>query len=402
MTLFRSWRTDTASRLVYNWVMVDLELSLFHDTAPVLSISELQCPLPGPELLWLAPSAEQWLSGIQSIYGCTVNVNPHLLTTPSLTPSLYDLFQDFLHDNLSRRQSSLEPQQMRLLLHPLQSLLCHLRQMLSCFSDILGNRRATGRTVTKASTHQRLEEVQNLLQKWYELAMTMQKANPACPITRCNLVLYHLICLNAVTNFPEIERLARKDGFEANGPTHWELSLRHKRCIYQREEAILHCGQVLRLLRSLSSDKQPSWWAAALYRVTMVLWTDGIGRLDPSFKNLTSSSSSSSSVTAKEGGSPAAVGSSPGPTGLVFVDQVTPEDPAVIAYLWGGDGTAAFTSAGGTTISLDDPSDVLDLGIKTIESGISTRIGDGIIRKLVTLARNWTVDSIGVGPAMAI
>lgn len=400
---FREYRTDLLCRLVYNWVMVDLELSLFHDTAPVLSISELQCPLPGPRLLWLAPNSEQWLSGIQSIYGCTANVNPHLLTTPSLTPSLYDLFQDFLHDNLTRRQSSLEPQQMRLLLHPLQSLLCHLRQMLSCFSDILGNRRATGRTVTKASTHQRLEEVQNLLQKWYELAMAMHKSNPACPITQCNLVLYHLISLNAVTSFPEIERLARREGFEAGGPTYWELSLRHKRCIYQREEAIFHCGQVLRLLRSLTSDKQPSWWGAALYRVTLVLWTDGIGRLDPSFKTAASSSSASSSVTLKEGGgSPAAVGSSPSPAGRVCVDQVTPEDPAVIAYLWGGDGTAVVTSADGTIISLDDPSDVLDLGIKTIENGVSTRVGDGIRRKLITLAGNWSLASIGVSPAVAV
>ncbi len=95
---------------------------------------------PSPEVLWLSPNAESWLAGVQSIYGCTANVNPQLLSTPSLTPSLFDLFQDFLHDNLSRRQSSLSPQQLRLLLHPLQSLLCHLRQMLSCFSDVLATR----------------------------------------------------------------------------------------------------------------------------------------------------------------------------------------------------------------------------------------------------------------------
>lgn len=378
-------------RLVYNFVMVDLELSLFHDTNPILSISELRCPLPGPDILWAAPNSKQWLVSIQSLYGCTNNVNPHLLTTPSLTPSLYDLFQDFLQDNLSHRQSTLCPQQMRLLLHPIQALLCHLRQMLSCFSDILGNRRATGRTVTKASTHQRLEEVQTLLQKWYELAITTAKANPNCSITRGNLALYHLISLNAVTSFSDIERLARKEGFEAGGPTYWELSLQHKKCIYQREEAIFHCGQVLRWLRGLPADRQPNWWSTAIYRVTLILWTDGIGRLDPSFRTSPRSSSSASD------GCIQAV--TPTSSGKVEVDRAGPEDPAVIAYLWGGDGIVVLTRPDGTHVSLDHPPDVLDLGIKTIENGISTRIGDGIKRKLAKLGGSWSLDSISVGPA---
>ncbi|KUI58511.1 Transcriptional regulator [Cytospora mali] len=337
---WRAWmHRETQNRLVYNWVMVDQELSLFHDTAPVLSISELQCPLPGPELLWLSSNSEQWLAGVQSIYGCTNNVNPQLLSTPSLTPSLFDLFQDFLHDNLPRRQ------------------------------------RTTARTVTKSSTLQRLEEVQALLQKWYELALAYHKANPACTMTKCNIVLYHLISLNAVTNFPEIERLARKEGFEAGGPTYWELSLRHKRCVYQREEAVFHCGQVLRLLRSIPADKLPPWWGAAMYRATLILWTDAVGRLDPSFK-----------IGGKEGGS------SPENGGAV-----TPEDPALISYLWSGDGVAVLTRADGAVVSMDNPSDILDLGIKALEGGASTRVGDGIKRKLVTLSGNWSSDAIGIG-----
>lgn len=412
----------TNRRLVYNWVMVDLELSLFHDTTPVLSISELLCPLPGPEMLWMASNSEQWLAAVQSAYGCTTNVSPHLLTNPSLTPSLCDLFQDFLHDNLSRRQGGLAPQQMRLLLHPLQSLLCHLRQMLSCFSDILGGSRRsnpstanTGRPpgVTKASTHQRLEEVQALLQKWYELAVTMVKNDPLCPVTTCNLILYHLISLNAVTNFPEIERLARKEGFEdtsrpAGGsgvtptPSYWELGLRHKRCIYQREEAIFHCGQVLRLLRSLPADRQPSWWSAAVYRVTLILWTDGVGRSDPSF-NTAACAKAKESGASPSGIVVGATGGSSSTPGKVAVDQVTPEDPAVIQYLWGGDGVAVLTrgDVSGGLVSLDQPAEVLALGIKIIEGGVSTRIGDGIRRKLGTLASNWSLDSFGGGHAVS-
>lgn len=362
-------------RLVYNYVMLDQELSLFHDAAPLFAITELQCPLPGPEVLWMSPNSEQWLSAMQSVYGCTTNVNPQLLSAPSVTPSLYDLFQDFLHDNLSRRQPSLSPQQLRLILHPLQALLCHLGQMLSCFSDVLSTRRTSARTVTKASTLLRLEEVQALLQKWYEMTLSYSKAHPGCPITRCNLVLYHLISLNSVTNFPEIERLARREGFDGS---YWELSLRYKRCIFQREEAIFHCGQVFRLLRQMPNDRRPAWWSAAMYRATLILWTDSISRIDPSFQ------------TDKRDDA----GGERSPP--VIIDQVTPEDPALVAYVWSGHGGAMLTRLDGSTITIDKPADILSYAVKNIESSFSSRIGDGIKRKLIALGHNWNVDSMGV------
>jgi hypothetical protein len=411
---WRAWlHRELQNRLVYNWVMVDQELSLFHDTAPMLSITDLQCPLPSPEVLWMSPNAEQWFANVQSIYGCTANVNPQLLTSPSLTPSLCDLFQDFLHDNLSRRQSSLSPQQLRLLLHPLQSLLCHLRQMLSCFSDVLSTRRATSRTVTKATTMMRLEEVQALLQKWYELTMSFYKTNPNCATTRCNLVLYHLISLNAVTNFPEMERLARREGFDGS---YWELSLRHKRCVYNREEAVFHCGQVMRLLRSMAPDRRPCWWPAAIYRATLILWVDSIARLDPNFQKAQAAAAShhhspppaqtpgADQQQQQQGQDLPSAGSgrgsiSSGSGNVVVIDQVTPEDPSVIAYLWsgGGEGVAVLTRRDGTTAGLDKPSDVLSYGIMAIDEGVSSRIGDGIKRKLMTLGSNWNVEGLGAG-----
>ncbi|KAI1372951.1 hypothetical protein F4677DRAFT_448984 [Hypoxylon crocopeplum] len=365
---WRSWlHRESQNRLVYNFVMVDQELSLFHDTAPMLSTNELCAPLPGPELLWMSANADQWMAAVQSIYGCTANVNPQLLTTPSLTPSLYDLFQDFLHDNLSRRQGSLTPHQLRLLLHPLQSWLCHVRQMLSCFSDVISMRRPGNKPVTKESFISRLNEVQGLLQKWYELTINYYKANPTCAVTKTNLVLYHLISLNAVTNFPEIERLARRDGFDGS---YWELSLRHKRCIYQREEAIFHCGQVYRLLRSMPRDRRPNWWSTGVYRATLILWTDSMSRLDPNFQKR------------DELGSP------------VAIDQVTPEDPSVIAYLWSGDGVPVLTQLDGTSASLEKPGEVLEYAVKTLEHGVSSRLSDGIKRKLITLGNNWQPDGL--------
>ncbi|OTA90480.1 hypothetical protein M434DRAFT_77831 [Hypoxylon sp. CO27-5] len=366
---WRSWlHRESQNRLVYNFVMVDQELSLFHDTAPMLSTSELCAPLPGPELLWMSANADQWVAAVNSIYGCTANVNPQLLTTPSLTPSLYDLFQDLLNDNLSRRQGSLTPHQLRLLLHPLQSCLYHITQMLSCFPDVMSARRLGNGTAIKNSFESRLNEIQGLLQKWYELTISYYKLNPTCSTTKTNLVLYHLISLNAVTNFPEIERLARREEFDGS---YWELSLRHKRCIYQREEAIFHCGQVYRLLRSMPRDRRPNWWGAGVYRATLILWTDSVSRLDPNFQKR------------DESGSP------------VAIDQVTPEDPAVIAYLWNGEGVPVLTHhRDGTSASLDKPVDVLAYAVKTLEDGVSSRLSDGIRRKLLALGSNWQADAL--------
>ena len=415
---WRSWlHRESQNRLVYNWVMVDQELSLFHDTAPVLSISDLQCPLPSSEALWLAPSAEQWASLAQSTYGSSTTAGASAAQAPgapSPTPSLCELFQDFLHDNLARRKNTLSPQQLRLLLHPLQSLLCHLRQMLSCLPEAMVVRRASNRTVTKASTMQRLEEVQAQLQHWYELSMVYYKANPDCPVTRCNLVLYHLISLNAVTNFSEIERLARREGF--SGPL-WGIETRRSRCIFLREEAIFHSGQVLRLVRQMPSNRRPSWWSAALYRAILILWADSVcnaraesdplatasasapvaaAPASPSRAMVPSPSMSTSSCgnSTTAPGAASGAGASPGVASgspLVAIDQVTPEDQAVIAYLWGGDGTAVLTNGNGSPFTLDKPSTILEYGVRCINEAVSVRISDGIRRKLIMLAGNWSI-----------
>ncbi|KAH7026271.1 uncharacterized protein B0I36DRAFT_247834 [Microdochium trichocladiopsis] len=398
---WRSWlqretqnRQKRPHRLTYNWVMIDQELSLFHDIAPMLSVSDLLAPLPGPELLWMSANADQWFAAMQSMYGCTANVNPQLLTSQSLSPSLFDLFQDFLHDSMKSRPTRTTPQQLRLLLHPLQSLLCHLRQMLSCFSDVLGTRHISTRTVTKASTQLRLEEVQALLQRWYELSIEHQNADQNCCVTKTNLVLYHLISLNAVTNFPEVERLARRDCFDGS---YWELSLRHKRCIFQREEAIFHCGQVLRLLRALPSEKRPSWWSVALYRATLILWADSISRLDPSFQVQQKGTAAQEHAARGEDSRESHPDYNPV---AVAVDQVTPEDPLVAAYLWNGSGFPVLTNPDGGVLSIENPGNILGYAIRTVQTSPASRLGDGIRRKLLTLGRNWQTDGLTDGHNM--
>ncbi|OAA61850.1 transcription factor cmr1 [Niveomyces insectorum RCEF 264] len=487
---WRSWlHREAQSRLVYNWVMVDQELSLFHDTAPVLSISDLQCPLPSPDALWLASTSERWLAAVQSSGGSngSPNNNGKTINERITTLSLCELFQAFLDsddDQLAPHEASLSPQQLRLLLHPLQNMLCHLRQMLSCLPEAThasasasatasttpsastatvsnsttttttaaaataAHRRAANRAVTRASTLQRLEEVQAQLQRWYELSMAYYRAHPGCAATRCNLVLYHLISLNAVTNFPEVERHARREdaspssssslaSSHTGSPSFWEAPANVEakaakerrqrqllqRCIFQREEAVFHCGQVLRLLRQMPADHRPSWWSAALYRAVLILWTDSIGRrADAASANAVSETAGSRRGSASTVmTTPASSMSSTAPTPTssqssnvgttttvittannninttnitisvspVAIDQVTPEDPGILSYLWSGEGVVVLTHGDGSRFTLDSPADILCYGVQRLDEAMSSRISDGIRRKLLALATNW-------------
>lgn len=344
--------TDLPNRLVYDWVFVDLELSVFHDTAPILSIAEIGTPLPDSERLWLAKDSTEWLRIVQESYYAP----PGSPAIPPVPMPLADLFQDFLHDSIDRNHVT--PLKLRLLLHPIQSLLCHLRQVYSCFSDVLGSRRGGTRTLTKASTAERLEEVQTLLQKWYDLCKSM----PDCIVTRTNLVLYHLICLNAISSFPEIERLARKEKYDGS---YWELSLRHKKCIHQVNEANFHAGQILGIAKTIPQQGRPQWLPVAIYRATMILWVNCLATRDPNFPQ------------------------EPASGQTVAIDNSTPEDSALICWLWSGEGVPVLTRSDGLFTKVELPSDVLQHCISMLGDDISGRLTDGIRRKLQTLHGNW-------------
>ncbi|CAG8979845.1 hypothetical protein HYALB_00002617 [Hymenoscyphus albidus] len=358
---WRTWvKRETKIRLVYNWVMVDQELSLFHDTACVLSTTELQTPLPSDEDLWLAKDADEWLAAFyNSRDRPDRGFSPATVTV--LAPSIGDLFQDLLHDNI-RSHGQLTPLQLKLLLHPLHSLVSHLRHILTCFSDGPGPHRG-GRTVTKASTMSRLEEVQSLLQKWYGLCIFHASDDSASLIVQENLVLYHLINLNTVTSFPDIERVARK---EYSSETLANTAF-YKRCIYRREEALFHCGQVFRLVNSMPKHSRPHWWSAAIYRATMIVWIYSLSQ--SSIASVTTHNTNNECVFA--------------------IDSVTPEHPSVTSYLWDGEGVPVLGRNDGSYTHLDQPGQVLNHCSELLAEGIEGRMSEGIRRKLKTLQLNW-------------
>ncbi|KAI7065441.1 transcription factor Cmr1, partial [Hortaea werneckii] len=241
--LWSEWiQNESRSRLVYSWAMVDQEISLFHDTAPLFSVTEFAAPMPDADRLWHAKSAAEWSSVFEQVHEFSGGFSS--VGSGARPLSLHDLFRHFLNNEMISLGIEMTPLQLRLLLHPLQSLVCQYGQLLSCFGDSMGKPQSGPHTMTATSTRNRLGEVQSLLSRWFDLAERYLKANPMCAFMQTNLIIFHLISLNAVTNFPEIERLARREGVDG---TYQQLAWMHKRCVADVEEAVFHCGQVFRL-----------------------------------------------------------------------------------------------------------------------------------------------------------
>jgi len=257
-------------------------------------------------------------------------------------------------------QIELSPTQLRILLHPLQGLVCHLHQCLSCFAESSSNRQAR-RLVTQ------LEEVQSLMQQWYALCCrSMQKATSFCPVTCANLVIYHLISLNTMTNFPDIERLARHE----IGEEEWMASCWARLPMVEEGHQIrFHCGQILRLVRQMPEPNRPQWWSAAVYRVALTLWATGIANAGAQTPMSTGSMSAMTDGT------------------RFAVDRLLPEDTAVLKYLRYRDGVPVLSKRNGCPLVLDaQPADVLGHCLEVLdeeESGL--RLADGIRNRLARL-----------------
>jgi hypothetical protein len=344
--------------------MVDQDLSLFHDTAPLFSVTEFGAPMPDTDLLWQARTASEWSEMFNQVHAFS---NGHSSVGSGARPlSLRDLFRYFLDDEIviqDLQEIHLTPMHLRLLLHPLQTLVSQYCQLLSCFSDSVASR-SRNRALTAASTRVRLEEVQALLGRWFDLAKRYMKSNAICPMMQANLVMFHLISMNAVTNFPEIERLARREGIDG---TYQQMLWMHKKCLSDVQEAIMHAGQILRLVREMPQGIRPPWWPGAVYRAALVIWTDSL---------------------AHKSVSPRQQGHYQPPNTTIAVDHLPSDHPMILRYLSRKEGIPSMTKLDGTPVPLDNGFTVLSHCVDVLDEGIATRFSDGIRKKLERLARS--------------
>ena len=358
--LWQDWmEQESRTRLVYSWVMIDQDLSLFHDTTPMFSITEFGAPMPDTDALWHAKSAAEWSGIFERVHEFSGGYSS--VGSGARPMCLRDLFRLFINESIVPQGIQLTPLHLRLLLHPLQSLVCQFRQLLTCLPD--QGFRVSAKTVTAASTRVRLEEVQGMLQRWYDLADRYLKSNRFCPLMQANLVMFHLVSLNAVTDFPKIEKLARREGIDGS---YQSMLMMHRQCISDVEEAIFHAGQVVRLIRNMPRSTRPPWWAGAMYRVAIIFWCDSLVRGEMSTPTIPNFQL---------------------PDSAFPIDGLPPDHPVVIHYLTKREGTPSLTRRDGSHMAIDNPFAVLFHCVDVISEGVPTRFSEGICNKLTKLAR---------------
>ncbi len=322
----------------------------------MLSVTSLNATMPDTDVLWQARSASEWLGSYEQVYG----------TFQEQPLSLHDLFRRFMDGELADHHIKLSPTQLRLLLHPLQALVCHLRQYLSCFSDG-GSHCKASRAITKSATRARLEEVRCLLQQWYAFFdQSTQNSTNLCSTASANLIIYHLISLNTITCFPEIGRIARRE--EVQGPFRQSSWLQMRR-IEEVEEIFFRCGQILRLVRSMPERVRPPWWAAAVYRVALMSWANSMANAGARFPMSGS----------KERGIDAPFA----------IDALAPEHPSIVRYLKYREGLPMVSKPDGTMVSMELPGHVLTHCIEVLDEDSTMRLTAGIKNKLGRLAERW-------------
>ncbi|KAJ9602191.1 hypothetical protein H2200_013311 [Cladophialophora chaetospira] len=264
-TAWESWRKEEyASRLAYSWVMVDQEISLFHDSNPMLTIPELERNLPDADELWLAPSASTWADAWQKLYGSRLRRRP--VSEPP-QKSLPELFQFLLENKLDHRGMRLQVLHLRLLLYPTHILIAQLTELNLCISE-----KPTARfdgSACHTSSSLRFNEIKVLLRTWWEIFSKIQvQTTRQRAVKQLTQTIYHLLNLRLTVSFIHLEQHARE---ARTNPENLRNAIAAR--IFHPQEAIFHCGQILRITREMESELQPLWWPATLYRVTIILWT---------------------------------------------------------------------------------------------------------------------------------
>ena len=355
---------DGWERLAYSWVLIDQEVSLFYDLPPILSVTELDCPLPSSESTWLASSPDEWIRCLKSHVLCATGGWSATALRQSKM-SLRELFERFDRDQLFEPGFRPELLQMRLLLFPLQILVTNLSQTFSYIPE--GDRIST---FYSSSSILQFEDIQLLMHRWltyFRRAKTEGVRDYV--MAKATLILYHVINLSLFTAFDKLESFARGETPHSSSREVMELPSTWLR---EPEKAFWHCDQILRAVGELKIELWPAWTAAAIYRATIVLWAISLCHIQGSMlwdKRDLGAGNTDWDVRFD----------APLEPGLVSTQSVSDDT-----------GVPHIVASDGSRVSLDNPHSILKLGLDTIYPGCRTSaFTDGIKCRLEAMSLSW-------------
>ena len=242
----------------------------------MLSVAELKIGLPSCDDLWLANDGSSWHQVWSEAYGSDGQAPPPVGFPRA---SLPELFHMLLEDRLGRWSDKLEILPMRLLLYPIQSLVSQVCEIRPLLSTARSTCRISRRPLCETSTALRVEETKDYLRRWLEAyAEIRPKGLRQQALSQGTLIIFNLISLNLCISIPGVERFARElaCGNNRDADSVQEIQAFESQCIESREEALLHCGQILSIVRGTAPELRPLWCPLAIYRVAITLWALGI------------------------------------------------------------------------------------------------------------------------------
>ncbi|OQV07289.1 hypothetical protein CLAIMM_11744 [Cladophialophora immunda] len=269
---WKAWmRREYMSRLAYSCIMIDQEINLTYDGNLSLAIHELERPMPESDDLWLANDPDSWWQLYKRRH------DSHPGTDKSAQPrqhSLRELFKSLLEDKIDHWQNPVSILHMRLLLYPIQILISQLCELFLCLPAESVKRPAA--RPCRISTKLRLEEIRLLLRTWNKsFRRLVPNGTRECSLKNLTAIIYHFLNLNLAVSFVHLERSAQMQ----DGCTFLKRDGSYDSWIRFPQEAIFHCGQILRTIRETPHELRPLWWPGAVYRVAIVLWAISVTRM---------------------------------------------------------------------------------------------------------------------------
>ncbi|OQV03645.1 Fungal specific transcription factor domain-containing protein [Cladophialophora immunda] len=266
---------ERKTRMGYVWYIVEQEIGLFHCLSPTIHFSDMRSPIPCADELFFAETEEEWRALVER-YGQLQGPGNHSRLHP---PSLAAFYCMFLRHDFLELHCHVTALQLRLLLCAIQTQVTQFVQSNRFVSTEPYADEPHLESSSFASLRQ--EELQTMLIKWYILSQRVLGGDGETEMTLACKLIYHLVWLELLICFSDIQLLAGREGPAGAKP----LIPQFQRWVRSPAslKALAHVGQVLKVLQCPEYIVlRPLWWPIALFRVSLIMWAYGIGcKLQP-------------------------------------------------------------------------------------------------------------------------
>ncbi|KAF9696745.1 hypothetical protein EKO04_005701 [Ascochyta lentis] len=246
---WRAWvQQESFKRMVYHLLSHDAQASMSLLTNPAVSYSELDLPLPEPQELWLASSAEEW----RAIY--QTNADIYTMRIPSLTECIAS------PDLMQERKTVIDLKlSCSSFLYAMWGMVWEYRKLARLFLAEPNKNSVWDSRLTMMTRQQELLKVFD----YYRVSYANE-----------NVLLLELILMHLHISLEELQHFCGLEGLESTSCVH--ASMKEWASSKAARSAVWHAGQVMRATRQLPPMHLRDFYAISLFHVSLTFWAFGL------------------------------------------------------------------------------------------------------------------------------